>query len=920
MASDLPAFLAWYAAVAVAGLAALPLAFRLFQRLPDRGYGLARLLGLLLIGYAFWFLGSLGFLRNDNGGLVFAALLVGGLGWLWLGRAGWAELRAWLSAERATVLAVEALFLAAFALLAWVRAYQPDIHGTEKPMEYMFINSILRSPAFPAQDAWLSGHAISYYYFGYVIIAALARVTATDAAVAFNLGLALLFALTAVGAHSLVQNLIALTRRLKPADPLAGAFGPALLAPLFVLIVGNFYGVAQSAYVNGLFPEAKIWTVRYYFGADDPANPVWTDEERAALPPEVANPGLRAEWVNLWAWLDLKQVGLPAPERRPQFTWDVGGNWFYGARVVHDRSLTGGESEAIDENPAFSFILGDMHPHVLALPFSMLAAALALAWLLWGQDANAAAPDALELTPAALRRPAIFVTLLLAALILGGLSFLNTWDFPIYLFLTMAALAAGLGLRLGWAGLVAQAGRLAALAVGLAALSVALYFPFYLTFQSQAGGLLPNLIWPTRFQQTVVFFGPVLLGVAGYLAWLTARGRRLVDWRSGLWAGGGLVGVLVFAVAALAFLASRSPSLVGVVEGFLAPLSLDTALGLVIQRRLVDSLATLCPGALIVLAVGLLIGIARQPAPETAALPAPEAAPEVPEAAAPVEAEAAPAARPWRRRPANPFAPAPAVSVVELLRSPAVLMALVMALTGALLLLGPEWVYLRDNFGWRMNTIFKFYFQAWNLWALVTAFALWHTWQYFRVVVRWVVGAAAGLVVFGGLIYTLPSLYSYTGGFARAPSLDGMAWFANAYPDDWAGIQWLRANVSESPVVAEAVGGSYAIEESRMATGTGLPTVMGWVNHEGQWRGNYYAQVGGRVGDLAALYQSREWADAQAVLDKYNIEYVVVGAAEHRKYDVENQRVWQDKFERNMDNVFSSGSLTIYRRKPEAVP
>ena len=70
MSSDLSAFLAWYVAVAVAGLAALPLAFRLFHRLPDRGYGLARLLGLLLIGYAFWFLGSLGFLRNDADGLV----------------------------------------------------------------------------------------------------------------------------------------------------------------------------------------------------------------------------------------------------------------------------------------------------------------------------------------------------------------------------------------------------------------------------------------------------------------------------------------------------------------------------------------------------------------------------------------------------------------------------------------------------------------------------------------------------------------------------------------------------------------------------------------------------------------------------------------------------------------------------------
>ncbi len=947
MSSDLLAFLAWYGVVAVAGLAALPIAFLLFRRLPDRGYGLARALGLLLIGWVFWLLGSLGFLRNDVGGLVFAAALVGGLGWWWLGRAGWGALRAWLRAQRRSVLGVEVLFLLAFALMAWVRAYQPDIHGTEKPMEYMFLNSILRSPSFPAQDAWLSGHAISYYYFGYVLIAALARLTATDTAVAFNLGLALLFGLTAVGAHSVVQNLIALARRpsagvngatAAPPPPLLPAFGPALLAPLFVLIVGNFYGLAQLAYVNGLFPDAKIWTVSYYFGAGDPANAALTDEERAALPPEQAQPAVRAGWVNVWDWLDLKQITTPAPAQRPAFTWDVGGNWFYGARVVHERGLTGGELEAIDENPAFSFILGDMHPHVLGLPFVVLATALAFSWLLWGLNHGDPADDELDLSLAALRRPAIALRLVLAALVLGGLSFLNTWDFPIYLFLTIAALAAGLGLRHGWAALVRAAGRVAVLAVGLAVLSVLLYFPFYLTFQSQAGGLLPNLVWPTRFQQTVVFFGPVLIGVTLYLGWLAVRARRLIDWRAGLWAGGGLVALLVLVVALLAFAASLSPSLNNVIDGFIAPLTRQQAFGLVVQRRLVDSLATLFPAALIVLAVGLLVGrvrhvvlapVAAAPAalePEAESLSevvvAAEVASDIPVPDVATDAPA-PVARPWRRRGLSTLSvmsevPLPGVSGADLLRSPAVLMALAMVLTGALLLVGPEWVYLRDNFGYRMNTIFKFYFQAWTLWALVTAFGVWHIWHHARAAVRWTVGVLMGLVVFAGLVYTVPSLYSFNGGFARTPSLDGMAWFANAYPDEWAGIQWLRANVSGAPVLAEAVGGSYQIEESRMATGTGLPTVMGWTNHEGQWRGAYYATPGiiERPADLDTLYQVRDWASTEALLDKYHIEYVVVGNMEHRKHDP----VYQPKFDQNMDNVFQSGSLTIYRRKPVIAP
>src|SRR5574341_503444 len=245
MPPDLLAFLKWYAAIAACGLLALPLAFKFFRHLPDRGYAFAKPLGLLTIGYVFWLLGSLGFLRNDVPGMLFAGACVGGFGVWWLGRAGLAELRAWLREQAAMALAVEVLFLAAFGLMSVVRAYNPEILGTEKPMEFMFINSILRSPAFPPHDAWLSGHAISYYYFGYVMVASLARLTGTASSVAFNLGLALLFALTAVGATGAVMNLIALVKsegRKQKAEGdlppstfhLLPSFWPALLGPLLV--------------------------------------------------------------------------------------------------------------------------------------------------------------------------------------------------------------------------------------------------------------------------------------------------------------------------------------------------------------------------------------------------------------------------------------------------------------------------------------------------------------------------------------------------------------------------------------------------------------------------------------------------------------------------------------------------------------
>src|SRR5436309_10288160 len=100
MNSQLLSVLAWYLAALAGGFVALPLSFRLFRHLPDRGYTFSKALGLLATGWVFWFLGSLGFLRNDAPGVLFAALVVGLAGLAWLGRPGLAELRRWLSEQR----------------------------------------------------------------------------------------------------------------------------------------------------------------------------------------------------------------------------------------------------------------------------------------------------------------------------------------------------------------------------------------------------------------------------------------------------------------------------------------------------------------------------------------------------------------------------------------------------------------------------------------------------------------------------------------------------------------------------------------------------------------------------------------------------------------------------------------------------
>ena len=249
-------------------LAALPLAWRLLGALPSRGYVLAKPLGLLLVTYLLWMGGSLGLLRNSVGGILLCWLLVLILS-LWVGRDGWRRsvsastqeagrpLFAWLRMHWRLVVATEVLFLVALGFWAFVRSYSPEITtaGGEKFMELTFLNGILRSDRFPPLDPWLSGYAISYYYFGYIMLAALTQLSGLAPSVAFNVGLATWFALTLTTAFGVTFDMVAaLVRSPSVRGPLeqarqradsGAALAGGLLGALFVAVVSNLEGFLE---------------------------------------------------------------------------------------------------------------------------------------------------------------------------------------------------------------------------------------------------------------------------------------------------------------------------------------------------------------------------------------------------------------------------------------------------------------------------------------------------------------------------------------------------------------------------------------------------------------------------------------------------------------------------------------------------
>jgi uncharacterized membrane protein len=231
---------------------------------------------------------------------------------------------------------------------------------------------------------------------------------------------------------------------------------------------------------------------------------------------------------------------------------------------------------------------------------------------------------------------------------------------------------------------------------------------------------------------------------------------------------------------------------------------------------------------------------------------------------------------------------------------------LLMTGIGGLLILAPEFVYLRDLFQSRMNTVFKFYFAAWILWSLAAA-----------VMAAEFVAAGTRRSRIGrmlvlvplclGLVYPLLATWTKTDGFQPywGRTLDGTAYLSGASPDDAAAIEWMRANLPFG-VVAEAVGGSYS-GYARISAHTGLPTVIGWPFHEVQWRGDA-ALLGSREADIQQLYQTRDWAEAQSIVQAYGIDYVYIGPLERATYAPLVER----KFEAFMDLVYQDEAVLIY--------
>jgi uncharacterized membrane protein len=220
---------------------------------------------------------------------------------------------------------------------------------------------------------------------------------------------------------------------------------------------------------------------------------------------------------------------------------------------------------------------------------------------------------------------------------------------------------------------------------------------------------------------------------------------------------------------------------------------------------------------------------------------------------------------------------------------------------GTLLVIAPEFIYLADQFGTRMNTVFKFFFQAWQMWAVASAVIVVILLNELRGARRaafaFLIAALLGI----GLIY--PSFSFSNVAMAPPPiySLDGASHLS---AESIQAIQWLR----QAPLgtLVEAVGGSYDSNYARYAAHSGQQGVMGWPGHEGQWRGGNVDWV--RIQDIGTLYVTPSWPTALAVIERYGIDYVIISEVERGTYVVD-----EAKFAANMIPVLQNATVTIYQ-------
>lgn len=797
------AVLAFYLLFWLLGLAVYPIVRLALPGLKDKGYAFARIIGLLMFVLIVFNLGSLNVpVTRTLLWIVLAVILLASLVVAWFTRK---DMQSDFKALWKQFLIEEAIFLLAFAFFLWIRYQNPDLwhpwRGGEKPMDFSYLNAVIKSTTFPAYDPWYAGGYINYYYYGQILVAMPIKLLGVVPAVAYNILISLWYAMLVVGAFSIGWNFGKAVLE-KNQDSKPKLFGMAFLAGIasavFLALIGN---LGELVVISGGLKALGS---------------AGASMEGATLSQKLI-------------WLSRGIVQMLRGEQLPI----AAGNWYWNP----SRMIPG---EPITEFPFFTFLYADFHAHLIAMPIVMAAVGWCQSLVMLKKNNGK-----LDLRV----REVIVPILLIGAVVLGALQPTNTWDY-----LTFTALALIVLIYIGWRYLPEAKWRFlpkwsrrwiypVLTAIGLFLLTRIFYFNFNRYFFP---GYSSIGLWNgprTPVSSYILHWGLILFVITSWLVWETYQ--------------------------------------------WMASTRVSELKSYTRNRNLFISL-------IVIIAIAFLLLLILKISVALVALPL-------------------------------------CVLVLFLLvttKDDVKRLAYFMIGTGLLLTLVVELVYLVGDIG-RMNVVFKLYHQAWMLLTLPMGLATATLW---RDLSRWRMRTQVAFQVIFTILFFIAMLFPVMATKDKitdrmdpnAPqTLDGMKYMETSrfmvngvdmdLGQDYRAIQWMQENLEGSPVILEAQAYEY-YWGNRYTIYTGLPGVVGWNYHQRQQRavlGNNAVQE--RVDEVNAFYLSLDRKFITDYLDKYDVEYIIVGQQEHAFYPAETLVKFSNYDGTLWDQVYSEADTVIYK-------
>lgn len=378
MGADFFAFFKWWTVILILGAGFYPLASYIFRSFRDRGYIFGKALGILIPGYAVWILCSFHISRFRTPAVWLITILCIAVCWgipFYLNKRNKSEKRAFIKdIPYRTIITEEALFFLCFLVFTFIKAHNPDAYGTEKMMDYGFMTSMYNTDYFPVNDFWFTGESLNYYYFGQYLMTYITKLSFNVVAYGYNLAIGMGFAIClmlsgALGYQVMFSYITASKGKVSRQGRRVSGFA-ALLSALAVTIAGNVHYIIFCKFVPMLWDILQI-------------------------------PG------------DKPSYWFPNSTRYIGYMPDVG-------------------DKTIHEFPAYSFILGDLHAHVINITFVLTLLGVLFSFVMEKRQAHRKAVTENEALKRDFKKECLNGNIILLGFLIGSFMMTNYWDFPIY--------------------------------------------------------------------------------------------------------------------------------------------------------------------------------------------------------------------------------------------------------------------------------------------------------------------------------------------------------------------------------------------------------------------------------------------------------------------------------------------------------